>query len=97
MFDPPAEWYGRGGGIFAPCNATTPRVGMRIGDNTYYFTPSDLLRQNDRDRETGTRCLVGIQDPYVGPYILGLTFLSNVVAVFDIGNQEMRFASRKPY
>ena len=97
MFDPPAAWYPHGGGIFANCNATTPKVGMRLGDKTFYFSPADLLRQNDRDLETGTKCLLGIQDPYVGPYILGITFLSNVVAVFDVGNQEMRFAQRKDY
>ena len=97
MFDPPAAWYGAGGAVFAPCNATTPKVGLRIGDQTHYFSHEDLLRQSDRDRETGTLCVVGIQDPYVGPYVLGISFLSNVVAVFDVGAKEMRFASRKAY
>jgi hypothetical protein len=50
-----------------------------------------------RDRETGTLCRIGITDSDDGPHVLGITFLTSVVAVFDIGNNEMRFAARKPY
>lgn len=97
MFDPPAAWLGSGGASYAPCNATVPQVGVRFGTQTYFFSPKDLLNQNIRDVETGKLCRVGLYDAEVGPYILGMTFLNNVVAVFDIGNNEMRFASRNPY
>ncbi len=97
LFDPPAAWHGSGGGIFAQCNATVPQVGVQIGAQIYNFSPKDLLNQNVRDIETGTLFRVGLYDAEVGPYILGMTFLNNVVAVFDIGNNEMRFAARNPY
>jgi len=97
MFDPPAKWHGSGAGNFAPCNATLPKVGVRFGTETYYFSSKDLLKQNVRDVETGTLCLVGLYDAEVGPYILGMSFLNNVVSVFDIGNNEVRFAARNPY
>jgi hypothetical protein len=42
---------------------------------------------------TGEYCLTGPQDGgEEGPFILGDTFLNNVVAVFDVGASEMRFA-----
>lgn len=52
------------------------------------MSPDDLLRQNARDVETGRLCRVGIMDGDAGPWVLGVTFLSNVVAVFDVGNSE---------
>jgi hypothetical protein len=38
-------------------------------------------------------CLTGPQDGEGGPYILGDTFLNNVVVVFDVGASQMRFAA----
>jgi hypothetical protein len=61
------------------------------------MSPDDLLRQDARDVETGRLCRVGIMDGDAGPWVLGVTFLSNVVAVFDVGNSEMRFAKRGKY
>ena len=97
QFDPPAEWHGSGGAWYAQCNATVPKVGIQVGAEVYQISPADLLRQTSRDVETGTLCRVGIMDANVPPYILGLTFLTNVVAVFDVGNDEMRFAKRNKY
>jgi hypothetical protein len=57
----------------------------------------DLLRPGARDIETGRLCRIGILPSDFGPYVLGVTWLSNVVAVFDIGNNEMRFAKRVAY
>jgi hypothetical protein len=61
------------------------------------MSPDDLLRQNARDVETGRLCRVGIVDSGEGPYNLGVTLLANVVAVFDVGNDEIRFATRNKY
>ncbi len=94
MFDPPAQWLSSGGAYYAPCNATVPAFGVKIGNQTFFVSQDDMLRQNTRDRETNSLCRVGIIDNEVGPYTLGITFLTNVVAVFDVGNSEMRFAAR---
>jgi hypothetical protein len=74
-----------------------PAFGVRVGSETYYMSPDDLVRQNARDVETGRLCRVGIEDGDGGPYTLGVTFLANVVAVFDVGNSEIRFAKRNKY
>lgn len=42
-------------------------------------------------------CRIGIVDDDYGPWVLGVTFLTNVLTVFDIGNREVRFASRIAY
>lgn len=74
------------------------RFGVRIGtQETYWMSADDLLRPGARDKETGNLCRVGIMDSASGPHVLGVTFLSNVVAVFDVGNTEMRFAKRLAY
>ena len=75
-----------------------PAFGVKVGSETYWMSPDDLLRQNARDVETGRLCRVGIMDGgSAGPYVLGVTFLANVVAVFDVGNEEIRFAKRNKY
>ena len=98
MFDPPATLLPSTGLFYAPCNATVPSFSLQIGDKVFYMSPDDLLRQSTtREYQGHTMCRVGVTDSYDGPYVLGVTFLSNVVAVFDIGNSEMRFASRHTY
>lgn len=82
---------------YAPCNATAPTFGVKVGGQTYYMSPHDLLRQTETDSEDPTMCRVGIEDDDSGPWVLGITFLTNVLAVFDIGKREMRFASRTMY
>ncbi|KXX82742.1 Aspartic protease PEP3 [Madurella mycetomatis] len=95
-FDPPAKYLSSTGLFYAPCNATVPTFGVEIGESTFYIAPEDLLRQTVRD-PTGEYCRVGITDSDSVPHILGVTFLTNVVAVFDVEHGEMRFASRKKY
>ncbi|KAK3332945.1 aspartic peptidase domain-containing protein [Cercophora scortea] len=95
-FDPPAKYMSENGLFYALCNATVPTFGVQIGNSTFYMAPEDLLRQSAKD-STGQYCRIGITDAEYGPYVLGVTFLTNVVAVFDIGNTEMRFASRTRY
>ena len=50
----------------------------------------DLILHN----EDGT-CLSGVADAGLGSSILGDVFLRNVLAVFDVGAKEMRFAARE--
>ncbi|KAK4222757.1 putative eukaryotic aspartyl protease [Podospora fimiseda] len=95
-FDPPAIYISGTGLFFAPCNATVPKFGVKIGGRTFSFAPEDLLRQTVRDR-SGEYCRVGVTDVSSGPYVLGVSWLTSVVAVFDVFNSEMRFASRIEY
>ncbi|KAK4182961.1 putative eukaryotic aspartyl protease [Podospora australis] len=95
-FDPPAKYLSTNGLFFALCNATVPKFGVIIGKNTFYFSPDDLLRQTARD-PSGEYCRIGVTDVSGGPYVLGVSWMTNVVAVFDIENTEMRFASRTKY
>ncbi len=97
LFDPPATLVPSQGLFYAPCNATIPSFGVQIGDTVFYMSPDDLLRQSARDPETGKLCRIGLLDSWSGPHVLGVSFLSNVVAVFDVGNSEMRFAARRKY
>lgn len=92
LYDPPAVYIEDEGASFAPCNATVPEVGVQIGGTVFWISEADLLMQDIVDPDTGY-CLLGPQDGTTGPYILGDTFLNNVVAVFDVGASEMRFAA----
>lgn len=97
-FDPPAQYVENQGFYYAACNATVPSFGLQIGDGVFYIDREDMLRQSARDTEGGTLCRVGVTDGGDdGPYVLGVTFLTNVVAVFDVGANEMRFAARGKY
>ncbi|KAK4210330.1 aspartic protease PEP3 [Rhypophila decipiens] len=99
-FDPPAKYMPGTGLYYARCDATVPTFGVQIGTSLFSIEPEDLLRQNVRkqDEQTGEWwCRIGVTDSYSAPYILGVTFLSNVVAVFDVGKDEMRFATRTKY
>ena len=95
-FDPPAQYMSNGGLFYALCNSTVPRFGVQIGDSTFYMAPEDLLRQTVRD-PTNEWCRIGVTDTDSPPHVLGVSFLTNVVAVFDVGRSEMRFAARKKY
>lgn len=55
------------------------------------ISQADMLLQASIDPATGL-CEVGVMDGGMGPYVLGDTFMNNVVSVFDIGAGEMRFA-----
>lgn len=80
------------GEYWVECNATVPTLGVRIAGKDFYIEGRDLLNQHSKKDESGL-CLSGVQS---GDelYVLGQPFLKNVVAVFDIGKSEMRFAAR---
>jgi len=83
------------GTFFAACNASVPQFGVQVGGTVLTVDARDLLRTDQQD-ESGENCLVGIQGS-PGPFVLGDTFLNNVLAVFDVGAGEMRFAQRAEY
>ena len=71
---------------------------MQINGTAFYINPSDLLLDSGYTDEAGQElCVTGVQDGGEGPFILGDVFLQNVVAVFDVGASEMRFAAHETY
>lgn len=92
LFSPKATLDSSQGAYFVSCTATAPSFGVKIGGTTFTLNPKDLILQGQKDTTTG-KCLLGLTDGGTGPFILGDTFLSNVVAVFDVGAAQMRFAT----
>lgn len=95
-FDPPAVYIEAEGIYEAACNAVPPYLAVVINGKAFGIDTQDLLLTNlGVDGSTGG-CITGVQ-PIEDLYILGDSFLKNVIAVFDVGSSEMRFASRGKY
>ncbi|KAL8921815.1 MAG: hypothetical protein Q9208_005572 [Pyrenodesmia sp. 3 TL-2023] len=93
QFDPPAYMNGLTAMYDVDCAAKPPRFGVVIANHTFYINPKDMIIQHD-DGD----CITGItKGSRFGGAILGDVFLKNVVAVFDVGASEMRFAARENY
>jgi hypothetical protein len=95
-FSPAAQYLSDQGVYFVDCNAKPPTFEVNIAGTSFTVNPADLIYQSQVDQNTGL-CLTGVQDGGSGPYILGDVFLQNVVAVFDVGASEMRFAAHETY
>ncbi|MCJ1224429.1 hypothetical protein MMC12_001074 [Toensbergia leucococca] len=91
LFDPPAVYSDDVGAYVVDCNAKAPELGVQIGGEVFFISPLDLILNSEGS------CFTGVDDGGDGPYILGDVFLKNVVAVFDVGASEMRFAAREFY
>ena len=94
LFDPPA--YEEEGLYYVDCDATAPDISVVIGGMEFATNPVDLKLFIDE----GNTCVSGIQDGGAvdeSLFILGDVFLKNVLAVFDVGAAEMRFAEREFY
>lgn len=94
MYDPPAVFSEAFFAAVTSCNASVPEFGISIGGQVFMISQADMLMQSSADPATGL-CAVGVMDGGTGPYVLGDTFMNNVIAVFDIGAAEMRFAEYK--
>jgi hypothetical protein len=96
-FDPPVFRLPGAPGIVANFAATGPEHGFTIAGETFWINPVDLLLLYPALLPKGM-CFVGVQDGGgTGPFLLGDTFLRNVLTVFDVGNQETSFSSRRFY
>jgi hypothetical protein len=88
MFSPPATYSG--GMYLVKCNAKAPQFGIKLGEKVL---PTRRMLLPDSFTGMPGTCLSGVQDGgYAGPFILGDTWMSGVLSVFDIGKAEMRFA-----
>ncbi|KAF3763818.1 acid protease [Cryphonectria parasitica EP155] len=94
LYDPAVVYIDDQGASFAPCDASVPYLGVQINGTVFDISEADMLMQEYTVELSGTEyCLIGPQDGgSEGPYILGDTFLNNVIAVFDVGASEIRFA-----
>ncbi|KAK5215869.1 hypothetical protein LTR96_011174 [Exophiala xenobiotica] len=79
------------------CNATAPTLGFSIGNQTFFHDGRDLiLDAGDGSCVSSLISFAGVSYEGVQLHggIVGASFLKNVVAVFDFGKTEMRFAAR---
>ncbi|KAK3386740.1 aspartic peptidase domain-containing protein [Podospora didyma] len=95
-FQPAAVYLWMYGAFFTSCNATPPRISVKLGGINFYFNPVDLIYRNMVDPLTGM-CMTAIASGGSGPFILGDAFMQNAVAVFDVGEAKMRFVPREFY
>lgn len=91
-FSPPAFINPYNGLYVAGCTSKAPRFGVIIAGKTLFVNPVDLL--NPMGSEF---CMMAIQRQLGGDAVLGDSFLKSVLAVFDVGIHEMRFAGREVY
>jgi hypothetical protein len=70
-------------------------VAIVIDNVPFKISPADLVLQGGLDPDTGL-CLIGIQDSasHGGPNILGDTFLTNVVTLFDLQNYQVKITQQ---
>ena len=88
-FSPPA-YIGTSALYEVACDAIAPAFGVVIDGKVFYVNPLDLII------DTGYGfCVLGVQDNGGGLTIVGDVFLRNVLAVFDVGAAQIRFAARQ--
>lgn len=93
LFDPPAVYIEEEGIYETDCWATPPDFKIRINGTDFTVNKADMLLTGSLGYDSYTGgCVTGVQPQPGGPYILGDVFLKSVVAVFDVGSSEMRFA-----
>ncbi|WPH04708.1 Hypothetical protein R9X50_00760100 [Acrodontium crateriforme] len=94
-FSPPATYIAASGLYEVDCDSIPPYFAVVIGGLEIAIDPRDMILQNDLALDSSTgMCVIGLQsngDSVLS--ILGDSFLKNVVAVFDVGASEMRFAT----
>jgi len=95
LFVPPAKYSIRDDSYYVQCKALAPRFGIIIAGKIFYVHQEDMM-VSSVENALG-QCLLGINKKGMGDVVLGDSFLKNVLAVFDIGNNEMRFAAREQY
>ena len=74
------------------CDAIPPIFGIGISSKIFYVNGLDMKVQVSE-----TDCISGIQPNFGGLTILGDVWMKNVISVFDVGAERMRFAARQYY
>lgn len=90
----PAAQYDRIQGWRVECTAKPPKFGVKLNGTTFWIDGMDLVVPREPGAP-GSLCSSGVQEAkWPGGAMLGSIFLKNVLAVFDIGAAELRFADR---
>ncbi|TLD39420.1 putative aspartic-type endopeptidase [Venturia nashicola] len=93
QWEPPATFEGSAGWV-VDCTAKAPKFGVKIGGVMLYVDSEDLMTPHEPGMP-GTKCGSAVQQAGPpGSGMLGSTFLKSVVAVFDVGGAQLRFAQR---
>ena len=95
-FNPPASTteFDDLNGPAVNCNATAPRLSLTIGNHTFSINGRDMIRQNAFGACYSTIAPAPAPADGLTLMFLGDAFMKNVVIVFDMGRNEMRFAER---
>ncbi|EIN11164.1 acid protease [Punctularia strigosozonata HHB-11173 SS5] len=100
-FKPAAKYVEDEGTYYVDCNATAPDFAVTIGGVEFSVSGKDNILPIGADEKGKQLCISGTQDG--GPdedgniFILGDTFLHNVVATFNIAANTISLTERKPY
>jgi hypothetical protein len=92
LFVPPARYNADYNTWLVPCTARAPRVGVRIGGQSYFMSEDDLMNRGPGavgGAEAGANpgeCVVSAQNAQGGSLVLGDAWLKNVLVVFDVKN-----------
>lgn len=89
-FLPPGEYDESVSSWYVDCAARAPIFGVSIAGKIFYVNSADMIVALGENT-----CVMGVQPSLGGLNILGATFLKNVISVFDVGAEEMRFAARQ--
>lgn len=94
LFTPRAQFDGSGAWQ-VKCDAIPPSFGVVIGNKTIWADPkSMILPAQSKAAAEANVCMSGIGANAGEPYILGDTFMQQLVSVFDLENMEIKFARR---
>jgi hypothetical protein len=105
-FTPPGTRDQKSWQFVVNCDAIPPAFGININGTTLMVDPENMIIKGATSKGsvgalpvvTGrNKCLSTVQESGIfsfGVHILGAPFLKSVVAVFDVGAAEMRFAKR---
>ncbi|KAK5699761.1 hypothetical protein LTR97_005892 [Elasticomyces elasticus] len=83
------------GGPAVSCNATAPHFSLTIANHTFSIDSRDMIRQHASGVCYSTVASAPPPGDGLTLMFLGDAFLKNVVAVFDMGQNEMKFAQRQ--
>ncbi|KAK5109982.1 hypothetical protein LTR62_006349 [Meristemomyces frigidus] len=90
LFSPPGTWNPEYSVWNVACNATPPIFGVSIANKMFYVNPADMIVEQGPGF-----CISGVQASFGNLTILGDVWMKNVLCVFDLGAEMMRFAARE--
>lgn len=106
LFNPPARYVPYSGLYITACDAAAPRVGVIIAGTSFFIATDDLMNRSPGavgGPGVGAQygeCALGVQRAGAGNYVLGDTWLKNVLVAFDsrtAGKPMFRVVAREVY